>query len=177
MSDTDHADAGAGRAGGMFRARSSPLRTTPAPSPIEKARQNDFRELTIDTDTEHRTWADELGATTPPAVLEPTVELLADEWTPITVPVGSVTTVPTLLLGDDPARRSAVLVNIGTEDLQLGTQAFGFANTASVILASVFVLKAGASLTLTSTRPVWVRAPVGTAGGISVLVERGARRR
>lgn len=162
---------------GMFAPPSKPLRSTPPPSPVEHPRQNDFREIAITPEAERDTWADELGRRTPPVELERMVELVADEWSPITIPVGSITTSPTLLLGDDRSRRSAVLVNIGTEDLQLSPDADSFATTAAAIATTVFLLKAGASLTLTSTQPLYVRAPVGTAGGISVLVERGARRR
>lgn len=153
------------------------VRETAPPSPIAPPHQNDFRELMVSPESERATWHAELGTETTPAKPDATVELNTDEWTPITIPVGNLGTDPRIFLGDDVQRRSAVVTNIGTEDLQLATDASKFAGDATAIAPTVFVLPAGAGMTITSTRAVYVRAPIGTDAGISAFVERGARTR
>lgn len=160
---------------GIFGPQSPPLPSTPAPSPLDPPQQNDFREQRVTADAERATWAKVNSARTPAVKAGAVVELVPDEWVPITVPVGSIGTTPALLMGDDRARRRAVLTNIGTEDLQLATDSGKFGTDPTTLAASVFILKAAATITLTTTRALFVRAPVGTAGGITLYVERGTR--
>lgn len=151
-----------------------PAATDP-PSPIEPPRQNDFRDIGVTPEAERATWHERRSASTQGAQLDATREANPDEWSPITIPLGTLTTDPVQILGDDPERRSAVLLNIGTEAVLLGPNRDSL--NAGNVVATCFYLPAGASLAITTTRKVFVAATVGTAAGISALVERGARTR
>lgn len=153
----------------------TPLREAPAPSPLDPTPQNDFREQSVTVEQEQATWHAELSPKVKPIVPTRQVELGGDEWAAITIPKNTLDTVPKVFLGDDPARRRAVITNIGTEDLQLATDADKFHGTAGTNAPTVLVLVAGASIEMRSTRAVWVRAPVGSAAGITAYIERGAR--
>lgn len=155
----------------------TPLRDAPAPSPLDPTPQNDFREQSITAAQEQATWQRELSPRVAPLAPTPQVELAGDEWAAITIPKNTLDTTPKVFLGDDPYRRRALITNIGTEDLQLATDADKFHGTAATNAATIFVLIAGQTIEVRSSRAVWVRAPAGTAAGITAYIERGARTR
>lgn len=161
---------------GMFGAPPA-LRSTRPPSPLDPAEQNDFREHRVTPEAERETWRDELGEREKPEKPDRTVELLADEWAPISVPVGALGIVPIQLIGDDRTRRSAVILNTGTEALHLAPEPERFTLDPSDVGHAAFLLPAGASITVTTTRAVFVRATGGSDAGVSVFIERAVRTR
>lgn len=147
----------------------------PPDSPLAPAVQNDFREISISAASERATWHERRSAVTPSTKLDATREANPDEWLPITVAPGALSTTPTRLVGDDPERRSCVLLNIGTDPLLIAPHQEAL-NGVSVV-ATCFYLPVGASVTVTTTREIWTVATTGVNAGISAFVERGARTR
>lgn len=151
------------------------LREAPAPSPLDPAQQNDYREQSVTVEQANRTWHEAEVPAGSPIKPDRNVEVGWDEWAPITYPVGSLDTSPHRIIGDDPYRRAVTLTNIGTEDLAIATDRDKFHDLAASVSTTSYLLKAGATVVLHSTREIYVRAPTGTAAGITCIVERGAR--